>query len=129
MDDIRVLQFRLGSETYSIPADDVSAVLQNNRWSKLTPSDINDASEEFDQNNRILQVLDNHAMLATRGGMPAIILHVNGMQVALIVDEVINEVNLDHISIQTSVIAPFTIWKLGAQKWIVSLSRKNSYIN
>lgn len=130
MDDIRVLQFRLGSETYSVPVDEVGAVLQsNNRVSRLQQIDSSDASESVDQNNRFIQVLDSQAILAAREGMTTIILHVNGMQVALVVDEVIKEVNLDKISIQNSTIAPFTIWKVGAGKWIGSLSRISSYIN
>lgn len=129
MDDIRVLQFRLGSETYSVPADDVSAVLQNNRVSKLSPSNLSEDRELAEQNNRFLQVLDSQAMLVARDGMTTIILHVNGMQVALVVDEVIHEANLDKLSIQTSTLVPFTIWKLGEQRWLVSLSRKSGYIN
>ncbi len=129
MDDIRVLQFRLGSETYSVPVDEVGAVLQSNRLSRLPQNDSSDVSESIDQNNRFIQVLDSQAILAARDGMTTIILHVNGMQVALVVDEVIKEVNLDKNSIQNSTIAPFTIWKVGAQKWIVSLSRASSYIN
>jgi chemotaxis signal transduction protein len=126
MDDIRVLQFRLGSETYSVPVNEVGAVLQSNRVSKYRQPD---ADESIDQNNRFLQVLDSQAMLAARDGMTTIILHVNGMQVALVVDEVIKEVNLDKISIQNSTIVPLTLWKLGERKWIGSLSRISSYIN
>ena len=126
MDDIRVLQFRLGSETYSVPVNEVGAVLQSNRVSKYRQPD---ADESIDQNSRVLQVLDSQAMLAARDGMTTIILHVNGMQVALVVDEVIKEVNLDKIGIQNSTIVPLTLWKLGERKWIGSLSRISNYIN
>ena len=126
MDDIRVLQFRLGSETYSVPVNEVGAVLQSNRVSKYRQPD---ADESIDQNSRFLQVLDSQAMLAARDGMTTIILHVNGMQVALVVDEVIKEVNLDKIGIQNSTIVPLTLWKLGERKWIGSLSRISNYIN
>lgn len=126
MDDIRVLQFRLGSETYSVPVNEVGAVLQSNRVRKYRQTD---ASESIDQNSRFLQVLDSQAMLAARDGMTTIILHVNGMQVALVVDEVIKEVNLDKSGIQNSTIVPLTLWKLGERKWIGSLSRISSYIN
>ena len=126
MDDIRVLQFRLGSETYSVPVNEVGAVLQSNRVSKYRQPD---ADESIDQNSRFLQVLDSQAMIAARDGMTTIILHVNGMQVALVVDEVIKEVNLDKIGIQNSTIVPLTLWKLGERKWIGSLSRISNYIN
>ena len=129
MEDIRVMQFRLGSETYSIPADEVSAVWQNNRMNKWPPRDLRGSGESTEQNNRLMQVLDSQALLASRDGMTTIILHVNGMQVALAVDEIIDEVYLDKNSIHTSIIVPLIIWKLGAQKWIVSLSHKSSYIN
>ncbi len=129
MEDIRVLQFRLGSETYSVPVDEVGAVLQSNRLSRLSQSDSSDDSESLDQNNRFVQVLDSQAMLAARDGMTTIILHVNGVQVALVVDEVIKEVNLDKNSILNSIIVPLTLWKLGEHKWTGSVSRISSYIN
>ena len=129
MDDIRVLQFRLGAETYSVPVDEVGAVLQNNRVSRLPQSDSSNARESVDRTSRFLQVLDNQAMLVARDGMPTIILHVNEMQIALVVDEVLKEVNLDEIGIQNSTIVPLTLWKLGDHKWIGSLSHISSYIN
>jgi len=129
MDDIRVLQFRLGSETYSIPAADVSAVLQSNRASRLPQNYFSDAGESIDQTNRFLQVLDNQVVLAAKDGMATIILHVNGMQVALVVDEVIKEVKLDKIGMQSSSLVSLILWKIGERKWIGVLPRKSNYLN
>jgi len=94
MDELQILIFRWGIEEYGISVEDVGGVIKKT-WggSRMVAAEINGGEKPQGTTIPILgsligsdDVYDKHAIL----------MHCNGVHIALIVDEVIRVTGLDH---------------------------------
>lgn len=108
MDEKRLLLFRWGSEEFGVPVEDVTGVV---RGMKINGPAQKGAQGAMQEDGAIL-ALDSRAGLEAGEEKTAIILHVKGIQMALIVDEAIREEKLPQSVVRKLTKASFAIWKM-----------------
>jgi chemotaxis signal transduction protein len=108
MEETRLLLFCLKSEEYGVPVEDVSGIVRGAGINELSPR----RSEESHGLQDRIPVLDAWEGLTIGAGKTALILNFNGIQVALVVDEVTKEVKLEENALKSATIGIFTLWKI-----------------
>lgn len=112
MEETQLLVFRWGVERYGVPVQLVNGILYNMQAVGMSMSRSTEGALHLQGMPNPLA--DRSAGFETKDNQRAILLHSNGVQIVLIVDEVIKEIRLidgDEAEIGAT-IAPFQLWKL-----------------
>lgn len=114
MDETRLLIFRWGAEKYGVSVDDVGGVIGRNRT--LERSDSEDESAPLDYQEKIIPVLPMRSSVSNNENKRTIIMNSNGIQIGILVDEVVGVMRLAKANDDTveANVATFQIMQLGA---------------
>jgi chemotaxis signal transduction protein len=113
MDETRLLIFRWGAEKYGVSVEDVGGVIGRSRT--LERSD-DEAESALDYQEKIIPVLPMRSSISNNESKRTIIMNSNGIQIGILVDEVVGVMRLAKANDDTveANVATFQIMQLGA---------------
>lgn len=97
MDEIRLLIFRRGAEEYGVPVDDVIGIIGDKRVNRLViPRCV---EKMINLQGKPIPIQEMGTGLITGDNKLTLIIHSNGAEIAIIVDEVIKVTGVVNVSV------------------------------
>lgn len=110
MEETKLIIFRWGAEEYGIPVENVSGIISNAGTNGL--SIFENVEGAIHLQGKPIPISDMDGSFNAGGKMSAIIIHLNGIQILITADEVIQERTLMSTESELdATIVPLQIWK------------------
>lgn len=111
MNETQLLIFRWGAKEYGVSAEDVIGVAGNTWMNRLAV--LGCVEEIINQQGKSIRILDVPAGIKTEDKKLALLMHSNGVQIVIMVDEVIKITGLADVNelVLGTTIATIRIWQ------------------